>query len=217
MISQQSVEKINPQNVMNLQNIGNIFPTERHVEKINPQNVMNLQNIGNIFPTERHHLTVSGDYDTYMMSSNVSLKEGSRAASQGKINIEKKDFDVKTLILPEIATGSKNHLHNSISTQILDHGSMLVNNFKQEHTMQIEEDQMRVNELNLNTLINPSWGQSIKTKGLDSNRVSLKPKIAKSQSILNLREKEVFGAKKKKNMFLTKLKLQKNDQMPSLP
>ena len=41
------------------------------------------------------------DGDTYMFST-MSLLQGSRTQSQGKINITGKDFDAKTLLLPDI-------------------------------------------------------------------------------------------------------------------
>lgn len=47
-------------------------------------------------------MTLTADYDTYMMSSIYSLRETGRAASQGKINVVKKDFDPKILVLPNI-------------------------------------------------------------------------------------------------------------------
>ena len=72
---------------------------------------------GTIMPTDRQYLTITADYDTCIITSAMS-RGGSRAASQGKINIEKKDFDVKNLILPKIPMTSLSRMNKSISSQI---------------------------------------------------------------------------------------------------
>ena len=46
-------------------------------------------------------LTLTIEYDTYM-GTTMTFKELSRTQSQGKINVSKKNFDAKTLLLPEI-------------------------------------------------------------------------------------------------------------------
>ena len=80
---------------------------------------------GTIMPSDRNHLTITGEYDTYMITSRLSHKDGSRAASQGRINIEKKNFDIKTLILPKIPSTSKARINKSNSTQHLNVGKTM--------------------------------------------------------------------------------------------
>lgn len=89
------------------------------MEKIQWGTVVNPVHLGSLPPSDRHHLTVTGDYETYMMSSNLTFKEGSRNTSQGKINLEKKNYDVKELLLPKISANSKKRMNKSISAQFL--------------------------------------------------------------------------------------------------
>ena len=89
------------------------------MERVHAGAGLNPHHIGSIPPTDRHHLTVTGDYDTYMMSSNISFKDGSRNVSQGRINLEKKNYDVKELLLPKISEETKKRMNKSISNQFL--------------------------------------------------------------------------------------------------
>lgn len=61
--------------------------------------------------------TVSIDYDTYMLST-MSLRENTfgmyRSQSQGKINVAQKDFDAKTLLLPEIFNKGDNKITSAL-------------------------------------------------------------------------------------------------------
>ena len=47
----------------------------------------------------------------------MTLKEGSRSQSQGKINVTNKGFDTKTLLLPEI---EKNKTSGGMTSHLID-------------------------------------------------------------------------------------------------
>jgi hypothetical protein len=86
--------------------------------RLNVHSAMNIPQMNAIMPHERHYITISGDNDTYMMNSTYSLRGTGRAASQGKINLENKNFDIKTLLLPNINTKGQRNLDKSQTSQM---------------------------------------------------------------------------------------------------
>ena len=68
------------------------------------------------FAPDNQQFGLTGDYETYILST-MTLKEGSRSQSQGKINVTNKGFDTKTLLLPEI---EKNKTSGGMTSQLID-------------------------------------------------------------------------------------------------
>ena len=65
-------------------------------------------------------------------------------------------------------------------------------------------------------MLNPSWGQTTKAKGLEAQKIGNRPKRRQSVEIISMKQNQTLGVKKKKEAYLSRLKLQKNDQIPSL-
>jgi hypothetical protein len=109
-----------------MRNFNSTISSNKSIGRLIPNSALHTQNYNAIPSNDIHHLTITGDYDTYMMSSNnVSLKQMSRTASQGKINVTN-DFDVRTLLLPDISQSSRLKIDKSnISRFIIDKQSFL--------------------------------------------------------------------------------------------
>lgn len=109
-----------------MRNVNSTISSNKSIGRLIPNSTLHSQNFNAIPSNDIHHLTITGDYDTYMMSSNnVSLKQMSRAASQGKINVTS-DFDVRNLLLPNISQSSRLKIDKSnISRIMIDKQSFL--------------------------------------------------------------------------------------------
>jgi len=90
-------------------NFNSTLNSNRNTSRLGLQSAMNIQDTV-ILPNDRNMLTLTAEYDTYMMSSIYSQKGnnhstsrvGSSAANKGKINVMKNDFNMKSLILPAV-------------------------------------------------------------------------------------------------------------------
>lgn len=107
-------------------NFNSTISSNKSIGRLVPAGGLDSNRDNTIFPSGQNQMTLTGDYDTYIMSTaNVSLKQMSRASSQGRITQNTKKFDVKNLLLPEISQGrrlkiEKSRLSNILSSSMLD-------------------------------------------------------------------------------------------------
>ena len=80
-----------------------------------------------------------------------------------------------------------------------------------------QENKKKLDEINTNILLNPSWGQAVKGSGLESQSTANKPRQNKSKDMLSLKSTSILGIKKKKEAFLNRLKLNGTASVRHLP
>ena len=79
------------------------------------------------------------------------------------------------------------------------------------------QDQSKLDDFNTNILMNPGWGQMTKAKGLESQKVGSKPRLHKGKHVADLKTKSILGIKKKKEAYLSKVRMNNTASVRHLP
>ncbi|CAI2361413.1 unnamed protein product [Moneuplotes crassus] len=185
--------------------------SQKSVGKFDPNSPSSTQQLNPILPNDQHILMVTGDYDTLMSGPELmTTRKLNRVASQGMISTDK-DFDVTTLFLPDIGGDPMTRIEKSkISQQIFNKPSLLnITSMKKEF-----KDSSKVDDLNQNIMMNPTWGQHTKAEGLEHQNAARKPQI---HNLIKSNKIEKLGTNKKKGSFLARMRMKNLTPHSHLP